>query len=262
MKVHANSRTAPRRAAAIVGWLLMGIAALLAACGPGTVDATLVAEHDALSTQIVDLRGTATVLFDQLALTSEFAGTSVARERRRNLELIATLQSVGLDPTALAQVSPQPLPQSTPTPLPQAQPGAITPVPVTNAAPPVGGDVIIPTATMGAPTVFNVMTAETVGENDCAIGQMSSFSSSAERIYVSATAANIPAGIVLGSQWFDAANTLLVSHDFTPDFEILDNCIWFYVDQTDFAFAPGNYAVQLTINGAAAGPLVPFTITG
>lgn len=262
MKVHVNLHLPSCRAEALVGWSLVGIIALLlAACGPGAVDPTLVAEHDALSTQIVDLRGTATVLFDQMALTAEFAGTSVARERRRNLELIATLQSAGLDPTVLAQVSPQPLPQSTPTPLPQAQPAAITPVPVTNAAPPTG-DVIIPTATLGAPTVFNVMTAENVGENDCAIGQMSSFSSSAERIYVSATAANITPGTVLGSQWFDATNALLVSHDFTPDFEINDSCIWFFVDQTDFPFAPGNYAVQLTINGAASGPLVPFTITG
>jgi hypothetical protein len=259
MKVHDNSRSAARRAGALIGIVAL---LALAACGPGTIDPTLVAEHDALSTQIVDLRATATVLFDQLALTSEFGGTSVARERRRNLELIATLQSFGLDPTALAQVSPQP-PQSTATPLPQAQPpqpGPITPVPVTNAAPPVGGNAIIPTATSGTQTVFNVITAENVGENDCAIGPMSSFSSSAERIYVSATAANITPGTVLGSQWYDAANTLLVSHDFTPDFEINENCIWFYVDQTDFAFTPGNYAVQLTINGAASGPLVPFTI--
>lgn len=260
MKVHDNVQSAPRRAVAVAGGSLLGIIALLlGACGPGTVDPTLVAEHDALSTQIVDLRGTATVLFDQMALTSEFAGTTIARERRRNLELIATLQSVGLDPTALAQVSPQPLPQPTATPFPQAQPAAITPVPVTNVVPPTG-NVSIPTATLGAPTVFNVMTAENVGENDCAIGQMSSFSSSAERIYVSATAANITPGTVIGSQWFDAANTLLVSHDFTPDFEINGNCIWFFVDQTDFPFTPGNYTVQLTINGAASGPLVPFTI--
>jgi hypothetical protein len=257
MKVHDNSRTAPRRAGALVGIVAL---LALAACGPATIDPTLLAEHNALSTQIVDLRATATVLFDQFALTSEFAGTSVARERRRNLELIATLQSVGLDPTALAGVSPQPLPQSTPTPQFQpTQPGAITPVPVTNAVPS-AGNASVPTATLGAPTVFNVMTAENVGENDCAIGPMSQFSSSAERIYVSATAANITPGTVLGSQWYDAANTLLVSHDFTPDFEIDENCIWFYVDQTDFAFIPGNYAVQLTINGAAAGPLVPFTI--
>lgn len=261
MKVHDTFYPTLRCVVTLVGWSLLGIIALLlAACGPGAVDPTLVAEHDALSTQIVDLRGTATVLFDQMALTAEFAGTSVARERRRNLELIATLQSFGLDPTALAQVSPQPLPQSTPTPLPQAQPGVITPVPVTNAVPPAGGNVIIPTATLGAPTVFNVMTAENVGENDCAIGQMSSFSSSAERIYVAATAANITPGTVLGSQWYDAANSLLVSHDFTPDFEINGSCIWFFVDQTDFPFTPGNYTVQLTINGAAAGPLVPFTI--
>ncbi len=259
MKVHEN-RYFITPCAALLGM----IALLLGACGPGTVDPTLVAEHDALSTQIGDLRSTATVLFDQLALTAEFAGTSVARERRRNLELIATLQSAGLDPTALAQVSPQPLPQSTPTPFPQAQPqpGAITPVPVTNAAAAAGENVIIPTATLGAPAVFNVMTAENVGENDCAIGQMSQFSRSAERIYVSATAANITPGTVLGSQWFDAANNLLVSHDFTPDFEINGNCIWFYVDQTDFAFVPGSYAVQLTINGAASGPRIPFTIAG
>jgi hypothetical protein len=100
-----------------------------------------------------------------------------------------------------------------------------------------------------------------VSDNDCAAGIQSQFDSTADRIYVVATAVNIRAGMRLESIWTQGG-VEVVRHDFTPEFEINGNCIWFFVDQTDFVFTPGSYAVQLTIDGAASGPPLSFTISG
>ncbi|HEX2907185.1 MAG TPA: hypothetical protein VHO69_10020 [Phototrophicaceae bacterium] len=52
----------------------------------------------------------------------------------------------------------------------------------------------------------------------------------------------------------------MIVYDFTPDFVIEQNCIWFYIDSSDTDFTPGNWTVQLEMNGQVVGEPVAFTI--
>jgi hypothetical protein len=239
--------------------LLVGL--LAAACSDSGAQQTLVADNAALGTQISDIRAKATLERDVLQITIEALNLAMTQTVRQNQEISVTLQAAGIDPTAIAQVKPVPGAVSGPTAVPQqtlvSQPGA-TPEVVAGT---LDITVVVPTPTLGQPTLYNMVMAEGVGDNDCALASVTNFNSAAKRIYVVATAANIAPGTALGSQWYREGE-LLVSPTFTPDFAIDQNCIWFYVDQTDFNFTPGNYTVQMTINDTAVGQPIPFTITG
>ena len=117
------------------------------------------------------------------------------------------------------------------------------------------------TPTVGQPMLFNLITAEGVGSNDCALSSVTSFSADIPQIYVVATAANITAGSTLGANWY-LGDTLLTKQEFSPKDDINDNCIWFYAEPVDFPFTPGSYRVELLINGnVATGAQANFTIT-
>lgn len=248
--------------------VVMGILALLAsACSDGGAQQTLTAQNAALSTQINEVQTTATFQRDVLQVTLESVQLALTQVIDLNNEIKVTLQAVGIDPAALEQIRPNGIfedPTAT-APSPQ-QPINPNGGDIVATTPEAGGNgnaatPVVPTATPGQPTLYNMVMAEGVGSNDCALSSMTSFTSSDQKIYVVATAANIASGMTLGSDWLKDGNKL-VSPSFTPDFDIAQNCIWFYVDQTDFPFDPGDYSVQLTINGTAVGQPIPFTITG
>jgi hypothetical protein len=244
-------------------WVSYGILLamlLLAACSDDSAQQTLVAENAALGTQISDIRATATFQRDVLQITVEALQLASTQVVQQNFDIKATMQATGVDPTAMALVRPGEFATVAATRSPQSAPivGSVTPEIVTGT---LDLTAIVPTETPGEPTLYNMVMADGVGDNDCALGSVTSFTSSAERIYIVATAANIAPGTVLGSQWF-REGTLLVSPEYTPNFAINQNCIWFYVDQTDFTFTAGSYSVQMTINGTAVGQPIPFTITG
>lgn len=238
---------------------------ILSACSSGAPDPTLVAENAALSTQIVDFRTTATYAADRLERTAEYVNTALADVERRYDELAATLQEAGIDPTLIAQVSPNPAFERVVSPTPPVAQALQTPQPAASVltTPETSpGETATPllTPTFGQAALYNVVTALEVGDDDCALQPEGNFRSSAEKIYVVATAAGITAGTTLGSLWYQG-ETQVTAHDFTPDFDINSACIWFFVDQTDFVFAPGNYSVQLTINGTPTGPRLQFVVT-
>jgi hypothetical protein len=183
-----------------------------------------------------------------------------AQEQRGQLQ--ATLIARGADPAAVgANITPV----APVTPLPDAAAdaasttgGAVVPTSAPGDVPitPPGADL---TPTSGAPALANIVTAANVGSDDCAAGVTSTFSASSDRIYVVATAFNIPPGTSIVSRWFQNGQQV-ISHDFTPDFDINDACIWFFIDQTDVAFTPGSWSVDLEINGVVTGPSTTFTI--
>jgi hypothetical protein len=241
---------------------LMLVTLLLAACSrSGDVELTLVSENVALNTQMSEVRASATAAADQLQITLEYVQTAITEVARKNQILSATLVAAGLNPDDIAALSPQPV-TLFPTPLPNAlastpldlqateEPGAAPLTPAAN--PPLD-------ASPAAPALINGVMAEGVGSNDCALAAVSAFRASIERIYVVATAVNIAPGTTLTSRWY-REGAQIVRHDFTPDFAIQQACIWFYIDQGDTAFTPGNYSVQLEINGSVSGPSLPFTI--
>jgi hypothetical protein len=225
-------------------WIL-----LTAACVPGQPDPTLVAEHAALSTQVADARSTATYGADRLLQTVEYIGTELAEAETRRDVLSTTLQAVGIDPS---QVTPGAF-VPTPPPVEAFQSNSlITPGPGGGAVPNLTPD--------STPLLYGVVTAEGVGENDCALASMTAFTVASPNIYVVATAANIEPGMTLTSRWF-AGDEERITFDFTPDFAIAQNCVWFFLTPDDTAFTPGNWSVQLELNGVPQGQAARFTIS-
>lgn len=241
---------------------LCGLLAVLwlGACSDSGARQTLEAENAALSTEINIIRTTATFQRDVLQITAENAERVLTQVVRQNQAISATLQATGVNATAIALVKPDGTVAATPTASSSNfnQNPATTPEVISGT---LVGTAFVPTETPGQATLYNVVMAEGVGDNDCALAAVTSFSSSAEAIYVVATAANITPGTLLGAQWL-REGVPLTSQDFTPDFEINQNCIWFFVDQTDFAFTPGNYSVQLLINNSPVGAPTAFAVNG
>lgn len=107
----------------------------------------------------------------------------------------------------------------------------------------------------------NLVMASGVGSDGCATGITSQFSSSIPELYVVATASNVPAGTRIIASW-ELNGQQIASYDWTPDYTITQECIWFFVDQTAFAFTPGSWRVTLTAEGLNVGGQVTFTIVG
>lgn len=228
------------------GFLLM--CALVAACVPGQPDPTLVAEHAALSTQVAEARGTATFGADKLLQTVEFIGTELANAEGQRNVLATTLEALGVDP---ARVTPGVFP-ATPTPAAVQGGSLITPG--------VGGGAIAQLTPESGPILYGIVTAEGVGENDCALAPVTAFTTTSANIYVVATAANIQPGMTMTSRWY-AGDEERISYDFTPDFAIELNCVWFFLTPDDTVFTPGNWSVQLELNGQPQGQPARFTIS-
>ena len=249
--------------------ITIGLTLLISACSGNEAQQTLVAENATLSTQIVELRTTATFQADQLKQTQEYIETIVPKANRLRDELASTLQAAGIDVTA-APVQANPSFSLATAPATSSanfnvQPPSIivqgTSVDLSaqfNGTPDPGSPLVTPT--IGQPMLFNLVTAAGVGSNDCALASVTDFPSDTKQIYVVATAANITAGTTLGAQWY-LGDTLVTKQEFAPKDDINNNCIWFYAEPVDFPFAAGNYRVDLLINGApVTGAQASFTI--
>src|SRR5262249_590837 len=151
----------------------------------------LVATQLALNTQIVAIRNTATVQADRLQVTVEYMETQVRSAEIQNDQLRATLVARGVDPNALTNIDPSSL---TPPP-----PNNVNRIP----QPEITGEALPPITSTpgGAPALTNIVTSENVGNDDCAVGVSSTFSASAQQIYVVATALNIQPGTTIVSRW-------------------------------------------------------------
>ncbi|MEO8610526.1 MAG: hypothetical protein ABI690_21695 [Chloroflexota bacterium] len=248
----------PRR---FYAFLLLATLLGMAGCNNGgDIQLTLVSQNLELSTEIADIRSTATYAADKLNMTAEYLQTAVPQIASDNQLLSITLAASGVN---AANVTPGAL---VPTPLPAGDVQTINgSTPLTtedvNSSGQQNTALGTPAAGSGTPSLYNIVLAAGVGSNDCALAATSSFPSTTEKIYVVATAANIAPGTKLSSHWFSGA-TEVVFHDFTPDFNIAQNCIWFYIDQTDTPFTVGNWSVQLDINDQPAGSPVTFSISG
>lgn len=223
---------------------------LTAACVPGQPDPTLLAEHAALSTEVADARSTATYAADRMLQTVEFISTELSDAVIRQNVLSTTLEALGIDPSRVT-------------------PGAFVPTDVPEILSPAGGSLITPFAGGGAvailtpaggPLLYGIVTAEGVGDNDCALTSVNTFTTTTSSIYVVATAANIEPGMTLTSRWY-AGEEERAAFDFVPDFAIEQHCVWFFLTPDDTEFTPGNWSVQLELNGIPQGQPARFTIS-
>lgn len=229
--------------------LLLVLVGVSACSGQSSAEMTLVSQRDTLATQMAFVQETATIGTDRLAMTVEFVQTETDRVSVQGTRLAQTYVArggvVGTIPFST------PLPRTSATPPPATSPQAAT----TNTPEP------SPIPTEAPPALYNIVTSTGVGANDCATGQVTSFSASTQQIYVVATASNVVPGTELGARWF-MEDQEVAYHTFVPDFPINQACIWFFIDPTDAPLTPGNWQVQLEVNGAPAATPVSFTITG
>lgn len=238
---------------------------VLTACGTPTEELTIVANNQLASTQIADIRGTATVVRARLQITLDFAGTRAVEVEQQGQFLRSTLVSLGTESAFIS--SNLPLPGNFPTFTPQ--PTSPVRVQVTPVAQPIAtGEVnaegtIIPLTIEPAdsdtqPRLENIVLSSGVNDNDCAIDTNPRFTPDSIEIYVVATGYNIPAGSSIASVWqSNGAEVALFS--FQPETNIDGNCIWFFIDQSDVEFIAGAWSVELRINDVSTLS-IPFQI--
>lgn len=261
--------------------ILLPILALLAsACGavlgPTAQEATLQARNNELSTQISDLRATATVEVDRMMITVEHAQTEVNSVAQQRDGMRATQIARGTDATFFdanipsqsdlpVGITPEGLiqPNLTGTEI-QAAPPVTPPGGGLAVTPAAGGQQGIGTPTpppQTGPRLTNPMLTTAVGNDDCAVNTSTSFPDTTPEIYIVANAVEFPANTTVTTTW-TREGEVMDSYDYTYDFAIENACIWSFIDQTDFTFTPGNWTVQLQLStGGGVGP-ISFTVTG
>lgn len=257
--------------------------AVLAACNmfaPEASQQTLSAERDLRGTEVAIARLTATPINDRLNVTLEGALTALARSHGQTTRIAATLQALGtpfvdsrfVTPAALdtdASVAGQTglasfgqtniqqpvIPVVEPTIIGQgaAQGNASDLVPPT-PTPFVEGATLEP-STVG---LSDVVTAQAVGADDCALSPISEFPATTEGVYVVARAQNLSPTNLLTAR-FLLNGVEQVFYTWSPSFDIAQGCIWFYMPAADVTSLAGTWTAQIDIDGAA-GVQVPFTV--
>ncbi|MCU0512814.1 MAG: hypothetical protein MUE40_09615 [Anaerolineae bacterium] len=242
--------------AAVWLFLLLWLAGCTAASDEPLRIAT---EHSRAGTQMVALRTTATVSYARLITTMDFSQTQVAFAATQSQFLKATLAATGFamaDLEAFQQaVSEGRIVLPTATPVPQSTAAAGRQM--TQSA--LSGAATAPApADPAAPRLENVVLATGV-QNDCATGITTQFTTTTPEIYVVGRGFNLPAGTQVAARWRIAGQD--VSFDFVTAGPTSGECLWFYIDQTDFAFTAGTWDVTLSLNGTPATPPISFSIT-
>jgi hypothetical protein len=254
--------------------LLASMAWVISACGaivgPTAQEMTLQAQNNVMSTQMFDLRQTATVEIDRMMITVEHAQTEVSSVQLQRDAMRATSLARGTDPAFFdvnipggnnlpAGITPEAIISANSNDPVFAPP--ITPVGALEqsaAQPTQPPTIAVPVA--GARLVSPALTTN-VGNDDCATTTETTFDETTPEIYIVATAVEFPPNTTVTTTW-TRDGQVIDSYDFTYDFEIDGACIWSFIDQTEYAFTPGQWAVQLQVSaGGGVGPL-SFTVTG
>lgn len=256
---------------------------LLSACNFFNQPADLQTEslqNELAQTQIAAVRATATVNADRVLITLESAQTAVGNVNLQSTRIASTLIAGGMafvDASAITPVAPvQDMNMATSTPNSQIANPLLTPgAPVVNSGGAAQGDTSLLQTTPTAPAdqsannvpadpnaanLTNITLTDTVGADDCPLAPANVFTESTTEIYVTAVGNNISAGTTIDSTWWLNGNQMQY-YSWTPDFAVNGACIWFRLPASEVTFTPGNWTVDLTIGGAAAGS-ASFTIEG
>ena len=239
---------------------------LLSACGTSTDQLTLVADHQAVSTQMTDIRSSATVVRARMQITLDFAGTRAVEVEQHGQFLRSTLVALGTDSAYISNNLP--LPGNFPTFTPQ--PTSPVNIPVTRAPQPIVTEelnaqgtpiqiTIEPTEASNQARFENIVLSSGVGDDDCAIDTNPRFTPASPEIYVVATAYDVPSGATISSIW-QSNGTEVALFSFQAENAISGNCIWFFIDQSDAEFVVGPWSVELRVDNVGIAPPIPFQI--
>ncbi len=248
---------------------------------PPAANQTLAAERDALGTVVASARGTATPATDRLQVTAEAALTGIARSALQSTRISATLMALGTPFVDVRFITPQAPtapagfvasgssagqggpPAVLPTIIGQgsAQGNATLMSVTVGPTPPPGAEVTAEPGGPEGPTLENGVITDRVGADDCAVGSVTDFAAASLGVYIVATARDLPAGSQLTAR-FLREGVEQIFYTWSPGFNIVEGCIWFYMPSGDVAFSGGNWSAQIELNGSmAVGPL-PFTVGG
>ena len=252
--------------------LLFSALLLATACATtGAEQQTLVAHEAQIGTALDTLYFTATAEAERVLVTVEHVDQRIAAIGTQTRFTLLTLEARGIVVNDLpAPLSPTPQAGATTAPTlpglagqpiatinPNASPTSVevTPFRVPTLTP-------LPTVAVVVDTpqiLTEISLASQVGNDDCAVNPSSTFSPDTQEIYIIARAIEMPEGTTLTTRWY-RGETELVTFDYTYDL-VEDACIWFYADQSNFEFVPGDYSIIVEINGVSFGQPISFTIT-
>jgi hypothetical protein len=268
-------------------WLIICLLVALSGCNfftpPDNAVQLVQTENETYTTQIAAVQATATYASDRLMLTMEFAQTAVRNVDAQSTRIASTLIVRGtmvvdssnitpIAPTQRAategQVAPTPTGVSGQVVAPivvgeGSARGSIDlpePTPVLTALPQITPNVNNSNDTGSSPSLSNVTLSGAVGGDDCPVSPSSQFSAQDESIYVTAVGNNLTPNNLITSRWM-FNGTQVATYDWSPPGNVNGACIWFYITQEGVEFTPGNWGVELTIDGNAAGG-ASFTIVG
>jgi hypothetical protein len=97
-----------------------------------------------------------------------------------------------------------------------------------------------------------VVTAEGIGANNAPVEVTNTFSSSQDYIYVVAQAERIEAGTSMFARWSRDGKPLEDSSELKADRLYEDTYVEFHLENLQQNFEPGNYSVQIFVNGNPA----------
>ncbi len=229
------------------------LALLLSACGvfnQQDVPATLEAQNAAYTTEVAALPATVAVESTRMAVTVAAANTHTAEVQSINQQLLGTV-AVGQTATLarVAGVAPEVRVEGdTGEPMEQMEtPGAA------------------PIAASGDTQLAQITTASSIRASDgCADVVQTRFSTSTERIYITAVALNLRAGQQISTLWYYAPSpNVVASLEWLVPQDYTELCIWFYIspaETPDLNLTPGNWLVQFTLNGQSLGSPATFTV--
>lgn len=260
--------------------LLLAAAGVLAGCNmfaPDSGQITLEAEYAARGTEVAAVRATATVQSERLAVTVEAGSTALGRAYAQTTRIAATLFALGTPFVDIRLITP-PAPEE----LQSIEAGQGATGPTSLQVAPIVQPTIIGqggaqgNATLGStpdvqpvaiqspdpalPALLDPVTAAAVGGDDCALAPVTAFDSAAAGVYVVATARSIGPANRLVARWL-REGVEQVSYEWSPGFTIGQGCIWFYMPAAEVDFSPGNWTVQIDLDGVAGAPLA-FSVAG
>ena len=223
----------------------------LAACGPGDLfeDSSAKATREAqdiLYQQtliFVETHAATLVALQSTADAAGAMGTQIVQLGAQNRSLQGTIDA------AYAGVSPQQtlIPQpAAPQPGQTLQPNAGSTPLFPESAPPT------PTPQSGASFV-QATTATAVDDDDgCAEDSTDVFETNEDQIFMVTVARNVQPGTTFYTRWRPQNGGTFDTVSWTPDEFFDEVCIWFYIGPDDLIFQPGNWTVELVVNGLAA----------
>ena len=253
------------------GVLPAALLCLLAGCNffaPPPADQALIESHAVLGTQVANLRETEAVAADRLLVTQEALQTAVRDVEAQGTRIAATVIALGtpfIDTTIITPASPLdgstgafaatqvvviPGGASQGSAAGAQTPAAISPTSPTPAAAPLDPN---------APSLTNIVTAESVGGDDCAAAPTNSFASTTAGVYVVSVGNNLTPRNVITYRWQRESIEVWVD-TWSPGGNTNGQCIWYYLTPNQTALEPGNWVVEVLLDNVTMGAPLPFTI--